>query len=354
MPLLFEPIQIRGVELKNRITVSPMCEYSSVDGFANDWHLVHLGSRAIGGAGLIFTEAAAVSPEGRITPDDLGIWKDDHINFLERITAFIEQHGAVPGIQLAHAGRKASHASPWKGGKALGENQGSWQTVAPSSVAFKEGEPLPKAMNKEDIQKVKDDFSSATKRAMKAGFKVFEIHAAHGYLINEFLSPLSNYRTDEYGGAFENRIRLLLEIIEVVRKVIDDTSPLFVRISASDWVDGGWDAEDSVSLANVLKTRGVDLIDCSSGGVSNEQKIPVEPLYQVPFAEKIKKKTGMLTGAVGLITSAFEAEVILQNQQADLIIMARQFLREPYFPLHAAKEMGVDVPWPVQYERAKR
>nr|MDQ6890605.1 NADH:flavin oxidoreductase/NADH oxidase [Bacteroidota bacterium] len=351
---LFEPIQIRGIQLKNRITVSPMCEYSSTDGFANDWHLVHLGSRAVGGAGLIFTEATAVSPEGRITHDDLGLWKEEHIDFLKRITAFIQQQGAVPGIQLAHAGRKASHFSPWKGGKALAENEGAWETLAPSAIAYKDGEPSPKAMSKYDIQKVINDFASATERAVKAGFKVFEIHAAHGYLINEFLSPLSNHRTDEYGGTFEDRIKLLLEIINVMRKVLPDEMPLFVRISATDWVDGGWTDDDSVALAKVLKTKGVDLIDCSSGGNSHEQKIPVRPLYQVPFSEKIKKEAGMLTAAVGLITTAGEAEVILKNNQADLIVMARQFLRDPYFPLHAAKELGVDVPWPVQYERAKK
>ncbi len=354
MALLFEPLKIRGIELKNRIVVSPMCEYSSVDGFANDWHLVHLGSRAVGGAGLVFTEASAVSPEGRISPDDLGIWKDEHTDFLSRITTFIGKQGAIPGIQLAHAGRKASHSSPWKGNKALKEMEGGWVTFAPSAIAYKEEEPLPNEMSKMDIQQLIKDFTAAAERSVKAGFKVIEIHAAHGYLINEFLSPLSNHRTDEYGGSFENRIRLLLEVVAVVRNVIKDEFPLFVRISATDWVKGGWNESDSVSLAKVLKTKDVDLIDCSSGGVSQEQKIPVMPLYQVPFAEKIKKETGILTGAVGLITSTKEAENILQNKQADLIIMARQFLREPYLPLHAAKELGVDVAWPVQYERAKK
>lgn len=354
MALLFEPLKIRDIELKNRLVVSPMCEYSSEDGFANDWHLVHLGSRAVGGAGLIFTEATAVSPEGRITPDDLGLWKDQHIEFLKRITTFIIQQGAVPGIQLAHAGRKASHFSPWKGGKALGENEGAWQTLAPSGLAYKEGEPLPKAMSKDDIQQLMKDFTSATERSLKAGFKVIEIHAAHGYLINEFLSPLSNLRTDEYGGSFENRIRILLEIVAAIRSVIKEEIPLFVRISASDWVEGGWTIEDSIVLSKVLKTKGVDLIDCSSGGVSHEQKIPVKPLYQVPFSEKIKTEVGMLTGAVGLITTTEEAEKVLRDKQADLIIMARQFLREPYFPLHAAKELDADVTWPVQYERAKK
>ncbi|MEO5893242.1 MAG: NADH:flavin oxidoreductase/NADH oxidase, partial [Ferruginibacter sp.] len=354
MALLFEPLVIRSIRLKNRIAVSPMCEYSSIDGFANDWHLVHLGSRATGGAGLVLTEATAVSPEGRITHDDLGIWKDEHIPFLQRINEFIESQNAVPGIQLAHAGRKASHHKPWKGGKSLTPEEGAWQTLAPSAIAFAEGEPQPKQMDAADIRQLIDDFTNATKRAISAGFKVFEIHAAHGYLLNEFLSPLSNHRTDEYGGSFENRSRLLIEIVTATRKLIGEDLALFVRISASDWVPGGFTEEDSVALANILKGIGVDLVDCSSGGNSPAQKIPVGPMYQVPFAEKLKKETGILTGAVGLITTASEAEQILANQQADLIILARQLLRDPYFPLHAAKELGADVPWPVQYERAKR
>ncbi len=354
MPILFEPIKIRGIELKNRLVVSPMCEYSSIDGFANDWHLVHLGTRAVGGAALIFTEATAVSPEGRITPDDLGIWKDEHIAFLKRITSFIEAHGGVPGIQLAHAGRKASHFSPWKGGRALKKEEGAWETLAPSPVAFREDEPLPREMSIDDINQLVKDFSAAAERALQAGFKVFEIHAAHGYLINEFLSPLSNYRNDDYGGSFENRSRILLEIVEGLREIIKEELPLFVRISTTDWVDGGWTIDDSVKLAKILKTKDVDLIDCSSGGNSPAQKIPVEPLYQVHFAEKIKKEVGIFTGAVGLITTASEAEQILSDHKADLIIMARQLLRDPYFPLHAAKELGADVAWPVQYERAKK
>lgn len=331
-----------------------MCEYSSVDGFANDWHLVHLGSRAVGGAGLIITEAAAVSPQGRITPDDLGIWKDEHILFLQRINAFIEAQGAVPGIQLAHAGRKASHHKPWKGGKPLMPEEGAWQTVAPSAIAFTQDEPTPKEMDKSSIQQCIADFTSAAERAISAGFKVIEIHAAHGYLLNEFLSPISNQRTDEYGGSFENRARLLVEITTAIRKVMGEGLPLFVRISATDWVPGGFDEQDSVQLAEILKAIGVDLIDCSSGGNSPLQKIPVGPMYQVPFAEKIKKQSGILTGAVGLITKAAEAEQILREGKADLIILARQLLRDPYFPLHAAKELGADVVWPIQYERAKR
>jgi len=331
-----------------------MCEYSSIDGFANDWHLVHLGSRAVGGAALIFTEATAVSPEARITADDLGIWMDNHIEFLKKITEFLHAHGAVPGIQLAHAGRKASHLSPWKGGRSLQKSEGAWQTFAPSAVPYKEGEPLPKEMSKNDINKVIHDFEDAAKRALKAGFKVVEIHAAHGYLINEFLSPISNKRTDEYGGSFENRIRILLIIVEAVRKIITDELPLFVRISASDWVDGGWTIEDSIELSKILKDKSVDLIDCSSGGNSPHQAIPLKPMYQVPFSERIKKETRILTGAVGLITTAKEAEQILEEEKADIIILARQFLRDPYFPLHAAKELEVEINWPVQYERAKK
>lgn len=354
MALLFNPLNIRGIRLKNRIAVSPMCEYSSIDGFANDWHLVHLGSRAVGGAGLVITEATAVSPEGRITPDDLGIWKDEHIPFLQRITEFIKSQDAVPGIQIAHAGRKASHHKPWKGGKSLGTDEGAWQTLAPSAIAFQEGEPVPKEMDAADIRQFVHDFTLAAERAVKAGFQVFEIHAAHGYLLNEFLSPLSNQRTDEYGGSFENRARLLLEITAATRKVIGENLPLLVRISATDWVPGGFTDEDAVALALLLKEQGVDLVDCSSGGNSPLQKIAVAPMYQVPFAEKIKRETGMMTGAVGLITQAAEAEQIIANQQADLVILARQLLRDPYFPLHAAKELGADIAWPPQYERAKR
>jgi 2,4-dienoyl-CoA reductase-like NADH-dependent reductase (Old Yellow Enzyme family) len=331
-----------------------MCEYSSIDGFANDWHLVHLGSRAIGGAGLIITEAAAVSPEGRITPDDLGIWKDEHIANLKNIVHFIETHGSIAGIQLAHAGRKASHQSPWKGGKPIAvHEEGGWQTVAPSALAFKGGDPAPHALTKEEIRKVVDDFRAATIRSLEAGFKVIELHAAHGYLIHEFLSPLSNKREDEYGGSFENRIRFLVEITDAVRAILPDTLPLFVRISATDWTEGGWTADDSVALAKVLEGKGVDLMDCSTGGNVAGAKIPVAPLYQVPFAEQIKKESNLLTGAVGLITTPQEAEVVLQQGKADLILLAREFLRDPYFPLHAAKELGVHLPWPVQYERAK-
>jgi 2,4-dienoyl-CoA reductase-like NADH-dependent reductase (Old Yellow Enzyme family) len=353
MAKLFEPLQIKSVELKNRIVVSPMCEYSSVDGFSNDWHLVHLGSRAVGGAGLIITEATAVSPEGRITPDDLGIWKDEHVEGLKRIITFIEAQGSIAGIQLAHAGRKASHTSPWKGGKMLSSEEGGWETVAPSAIAFRETERNPIALDKAGIEKVVSDFRDAAKRALQAGFKVVEIHAAHGYLLHEFFSPLSNNRPDEYGGTFENRVRILLEIIDAINEVWPKHLPFFVRISASDWTVGGWTLEESIQLTRILQTKGVDLIDCSSGGNIPHAKITVGPGYQVHFAEAIKKETGILTGAVGIITTTEQAEEILASGKADVVIMARQLLRDPYFPLHAAKALNVDVKWPVQYDRAK-
>jgi len=350
---LFEPFALRSITLKNRIVVSPMCQYSSKDGFANDWHLVHLGARAVGGAALVFSEATAVSPEGRITPQDLGIWKDEHIPQLKRITDFIRSQGSVPGIQLAHAGRKASHHRPWEaGGAALAPDEQPWTTEAPSALPFKEGEPAPRELSTEDIARITEDFRKATERALAAGFDVIEIHAAHGYLIHEFLSPLSNQRQDDYGGSFENRIRFLLQITKAIRAALPDQLPLVVRISATDWVDGGWSADDSVALARVLKTEGVDLIDCSSGGNSPAQKIKVEPLYQTPFAARVRAEAGIATGAVGLITTAAEAEGIIANEQADLVFLARQLLRDPYFPLHAAAELGATLPWPVQYERA--
>lgn len=354
MSNLFQPLRIGSIELKNRIVVSPMCQYSSVDGFANDWHLVHLGSRAVGGAALVFSEATAVSPEGRITHHDLGIYKDEHIEFLKRITGFLKQQNAVAGIQLAHAGRKASHHRPWEGSAALTENENPWMTEAPSALPYRDGEPVPHELTKEEIIKIIGDFKKATLRATEAGFHIIELHGAHGYLLHEFLSPLSNHRKDEYGGSFENRIRFLIEITETVRQVWSEEKPLFVRISATDWVDGGWNIDESIELSKILKTKGVDLIDCSSGGNSPAQKIPVGPLYQTPFAERIKKEAGIMTGAVGLITTAKEAESILTNEQADLIILARQLLREPYFPLHAAHDLDADIPWPLQYDRAKK
>jgi 2,4-dienoyl-CoA reductase-like NADH-dependent reductase (Old Yellow Enzyme family) len=353
MAMLFEPLRIHSLTLKNRIVVSPMCQYSSEDGFADDWHLVHLGSRAVGGAGLVFTEACSVSKEGRISPFDLGIWKDEHIVNMKRITQFIQSQDAVAGIQLAHAGRKASCAEPWKGGRQLSFAEGGWQTVAPSAVAFTEGTHTPVALTEERIKQVIEEFRTAAQRALQAGFQVIEIHAAHGYLFHEFFSPLSNFRTDQYGGSFENRIRLLLEVIEAVKTVWPTELPLFVRISATDWVEGGWDIVDSVRLSKSLKSSGVDLVDCSSGGNLAQAKIPVSPGYQVLFARQIKQEANILTGAVGLITKAQQAEDILTNNQADLVILAREFLRDPYFPLHAAAELHHDMQWPVQYQRAK-
>lgn len=354
MAKLFSPLTIKSVTLKNRIVVSPMCEYSSVDGFANEWHLVHLGSRAVGGAGLIITEATAVSPEGRISPDDLGIWKNAHLDKLRQIVSFVHAHGSIAGIQLAHAGRKASFAAPWKGGKQLDKNNGGWQTVSASAIPFYEGDEAPTALTAEGIKKVVDDFKAATQRALSAGFKLIEIHAAHGYLIHQFLSPLSNQRTDEYGGSFENRIRLILEVTEAIQSVWPKDLPLFVRISATDWAAGGWHEDEASKLTGILKGKGVDLIDCSSGGLTTAQKITIGPGYQVPFAEKIKKENAILTGAVGMITEAQQAESILEKEQADLIIIARELLRNPYFPLHAAQQLGADIEWPVQYQRAKK
>jgi len=353
MSKLFSPLHIKDIEFKNRIVISPMCQYSSVDGFASDWHLVHLGSRAVGGASLIIQEATAVSPEGRITPGDLGIYMDEHVQKLQTITQFIHQTGAVAGIQLAHAGRKASCAIPWNGGKQLIESEGGWETVAPSAIGFNPEDRAPHEMDQQDIVKVISDFKAAAERAVCAGYKVVEIHSAHGYLIHEFLSPLSNYRTDKYGGIFENRIRLLLEIVKAVKSVWLPNHPIFVRISATDWAEGGWNIDEAVRLSEILKTEGVDLIDCSSGGLVPYAKIPAGPGYQVVFSERIKKESGLLTGAVGLITEVPQAEEILRKGQADLILIARASLRNPYFALHAARDLGDDVTWPIQYGRAK-
>ena len=354
MSILFSPLNIKNITLKNRIVISPMCQYSSEEGFASDWHLVHLGSRAVGGAGLIITEATAISPEGRISADDLGIWSDDHVPMLKRITSFIHEQGSIAGIQLAHAGRKASTQSPWKGGKQVREAEGGWKTVAPSAIPFHEGDEAPIALLDDDIAKIKDDFRKAAQRALNAGFKVLEIHAAHGYLLHQFLSPLSNKRTDDYGGSFENRSRLLLEVIAEVQKEWPEENPLFVRLSATDWAEGGWTDEESVILSGILKPLGVDLIDCSSGGLAAHQQIPIFPGYQVEFAESIKQQTSILTAAVGLITEAAHAEEILKDGKADLVFFARQSLRDPYFPLHAATELSDDIKWPVQYERAAK
>jgi len=350
---LFSPLQIKSITLKNRLVVSPMCQYSSQEGFANDWHLVHLGSRAIGGAGLIIQEATAVSPEGRISPSDLGLWSDDHIEKLKSITQFIIGQNAVPGIQLAHAGRKASVSSPWYGNKKLDKNHGGWEAVAPSAISFYEGEIAPTALNLVGIQKVISDFKAATKRAIQAGFQVVEIHAAHGYLLHEFLSPLSNFRTDEYGGTFENRIRLLLEVLQAVQSEWTKELPLWVRISAMDWAEGGWDIEESIQLSVILKQKGVDLIDVSSGGLVMHQQISLGPGYQTPFAERIKKEAGIMTGAVGLITTSQQAEEIIANGKADLVLFARESLRNPNLGLTFAHELETDVQWPKQYDRAK-
>ncbi len=353
MSLLFSPFSIKNITLKNRIVVSPMCEYSSIDGFANNWHLVHLGSRAVGGAALVITEATAVSPEGRISVGDLGIWKDEHIEKLKEITDFIHDHDAVSGIQLAHAGRKASFDIPWENPLQLDKAHGGWDTVSASAEVFNPNDKTPIALDIKGIEKVKDDFKAATLRALKAGFKVVEIHAAHGYLIHQFLSPISNRRTDLYGGNFENRIRLLIETVNAVKEVWPSENPLFVRISASDWADQGWNLEESIQLSGILKNMGVDVIDTSSGGLTLKQEIPLSAGYQVPFASAIKKDADIATGAVGLITEAQQAETILQKGDADLIFIAREFLRDPYFPLRAAFELGDEVNWPLPYERAK-
>lgn len=351
---LFQSLKIRDIELKNRIVVSPMCQYSSEDGFANDWHFVHLGSRAVGGAALVFTEATAVTPEGRISPFDLGIWKDEHVEQLQRITNFIIAQDAVPGMQLAHAGRKASKSQPWTGDKLIPPSAGGWKTVAPSSIPFNEDYDKPHELSIAEINEIIDAFAAATGRALMAGFKVIEIHAAHGYLINEFLSPLSNKREDEYGGSFENRIRFLLEIVAAIRDVWPQGYPLFVRISASDWHPEGWSIDDSVKLAKILKEHAVDLMDCSSGGIVPNVRIPAAPGYQVPFSETVRKGSGILTGAVGIITTPEQAETIIASGQADVVLLARELLRDPYFPLRAGRELEYDIHWPVQYERAKR
>jgi 2,4-dienoyl-CoA reductase-like NADH-dependent reductase (Old Yellow Enzyme family) len=353
MSKLFSPLKIKGITLKNRIVISPMCMYSAIDGYANDWHLVHLGSRAVGGAALVIQEATAVSAEGRITPGDLGLYHEEHTEMLQRITAFIHQQGAVAGIQLAHAGRKASCQRPWEGGKQVGAGRGGWPTVAPSAIPFTPDDDAPRALDEDGIQKVISDFGTAARRALKSGYKLIEIHGAHGYLIHEFLSPLSNHRTDQYGGRFENRIRLLLAIVKEVQTVWPSNLPLFVRISATDWAEGGWNPDEAVRLADILKTKGVDLIDSSSGGLVPHAKVPLGPGYQVPFAERIKDETGILTGTVGLITDPLQAEEILQKDQADLILIARESLRSPYFAFEAARLLGDDIEWPRQYLRAK-
>jgi 2,4-dienoyl-CoA reductase-like NADH-dependent reductase (Old Yellow Enzyme family) len=353
MSALFTPLTLRDVTFRNRIFVSPMCQYSSRNGLATDWHLVHLGSRAVGGAGLVMVEATAVRPDGRISPDDSGIWSDEHVRAFARITAFVKEHGAVPGIQLAHAGRKASTAAPWRGEGPVGPENGGWQPVAPSPIAFGEGYPVPREMSRADVEAVRGDFAAAARRAAAAGFEVVELHMAHGYLLHEFLSPLANQRLDDYGGRLENRMRLPVEVATDVRAAWPGHLPLLVRVSATDWVDGGWDLPNTVELARRLKGVGVDLVDCSSGGIVPGVRVPVGPGYQVPFAAAVRSEAGIATGAVGMITQPAQAEEIVATGKADAVLLAREMLRDPYWPLHAASALGVEAPWPVQYLRAR-
>jgi 2,4-dienoyl-CoA reductase-like NADH-dependent reductase (Old Yellow Enzyme family) len=355
MAHLFDPLKLRGVQFANRIAVSPMCQYSCTDGFANDWHFVHLGSRAVGRAAAVIAEATAITADSRISPQDLGMWKDTHIEPLRRIFSFIAEQGSVPGIQLAHAGRKASTNQPWNGGKPTTPAEGGWTPIfAPSALAFTDGYQVPQALTTAEIGTVVEAFAAAACRAQAAGAKLIELHSAHGYLLHSFLSPLSNQRTDQYGGSFANRIRIVCEVVTAVRKVWPEQYPLWVRVSATDWSEGGWTPEESVELAKTLKPLGVDLIDCSSGGNVARAKIPVGPGYQVAFAEKIRREAGIATGAVGMITDPAQADQIIRSGQADVVIMARQFLRDPYWPLLAARALGQDIQWPLQYDRAKK
>lgn len=352
MTHLFNPFTLRGVAFRNRIGVSPMCQYSAQEGFANDWHLVHLGARAVGGAGLIIAEATAVQAHGRISPNDLGIWQDEHIAAFAPITKFIAEQGAVPGIQLAHAGRKANTARPWEGGLPLPDPAQTWPVVAPSALPFRADHPTPQELTLAEIAGIKAAFRDAAQRAVAAGFKVIEIHAAHGYLLHSFYSPLSNQRQDAYGGNFANRIRLVTEIAEAVRNVLPEALPLFVRVSSTDWVEGGWTIEDTVDLAKRLKQTGVDLIDCSSGGNVATATVPVGPGYQVRFAQAVRAGAGIATAAVGLITQPEQAEALVANGEADLVLLGREFLRDPYWPLHAAQVLKQKVTAPPQYGRA--
>ena len=353
MSQLFSPLKLRSVQFKNRIFVSPMCQYSSNDGMPTDWHLVHLGSRAVGGAALVMVEATAVSPEGRISPWDSGIWSNDHAQAFKRITAFIKAQSAVPGIQLAHAGRKASTDVPWRGGAPLGLDKGGWQTLAPSPLPFDEYSPLPREMSAADIADVIAQFARGARYALEAGFEVVEIHMAHGYLLHEFLSPLANRRSDPFGGSLEGRTRFPLKVADSVRQAWPAHLPLFVRISSTDWVEGGWDLAQSIELSRRLKEIGVDLIDCSSAGMVPHARIPAGPGFQVPFAAAIRREADMPTSAVGFITNPVQAEQIVALGEADAVLLAREMLRDPYWPLHAAKALNADVPWPPQYLRAK-
>ena len=352
MSLLLSPYTLRGVTARNRIWVAPMCQYSAVDGMPDDWHLVHLGARAVGGAGVVFTEATAVSPEGRISPQDTGIWTDEQAQAWARTVAFVQGQGALAGVQLAHAGRKGSTRRPWEGRGAVAPEDGGWLPVGPTADAYP-GLAQPSALDGAGIAKVRSDFVAATRRALTAGFDLVEVHAAHGYLLHEFLSPLSNARTDAYGGDLAGRMRLVLEVVEDVRAVWPDDQPVVLRISASDWVEGGWTVEDSVALAKEAAARGVDLVDCSSGGNSPDQSIPLGPGYQVPFAAQVRRDAGVATGAVGLLTDPHHAEQLLADGSADVVLLARELLRDPHWPLHAASALGDDVAWPVQYDRAR-
>jgi 2,4-dienoyl-CoA reductase-like NADH-dependent reductase (Old Yellow Enzyme family) len=354
MARLFTPFTLRGVTFRNRIFVSPMCQYSSRDGLATDWHLVHLGSRAVGGAGLVMVEATAVSPEGRISPDDSGIWSDRHAEAFLPVARFIREQGAIPGIQIAHAGRKASTDLPWRGGAPLAPAARGWQPLAPSPLPFAPGHPMPHELTADDLGMIEAQFRDAALRALAAGFQVVEIHMAHGYLLHEFLSPLANHRRDDYGGPLDNRLRFPLRVARAVRDVWPDDLPLFVRISATDWVEGGWDLGQSITLVHHLKGLGIDLIDCSAGFLTPDADIPFGPGYQTPFATAVRRETGIATGAVGFITDPAQAEQIVATGLADAVLLARQFLRDPYWPLHAARELGVDIPWPEQYLRAKQ
>jgi 2,4-dienoyl-CoA reductase-like NADH-dependent reductase (Old Yellow Enzyme family) len=350
---LFDPLTLREVTLRNRIGVSPMCQYSAEDGYARDWHLVHLGSRAAGGAGLVLTEATAVVPEGRISPHDLGLWSDSHIEGLARIVRFIEAEGAAAGIQLAHAGRKASTAPPWDGGGLVSPAAGGWRPAAPSGFPFNDGDPEPAELDEAGVRGVVDAFAAAARRARAAGFRVVEIHAAHGYLLHEFLSPLTNRRGDRWGGNLDNRVRLVLEVVDAVRREWPVSLPLFLRISATDWADGGWDVDQAVELARRVAARGVDVVDCSSGGLVPWARVEVRPGYQVPFAARIRGEAGVRTAAVGLITNSTQADEVVRSGAADLVLLGRLLLREPHWPLRAARELEADVRWPPQYLRAK-
>ena len=353
MSHLFTPLTLRELSIKNRIFVSPMCQYSSKEGMPSDWHLVHLGSRAVGGAGLVMVEASAVTPQGRITPDDSGIWNGAQAQAFVPITRFIREQGAVPAIQLAHAGRKASTDLPWKGSGPLDARHRGWQTVAPSALSFDSGHPAPREATVQDLEIILGQFASAARRSIEAGFEAVEIHMAHGYLLHEFLSPLSNLRKDDFGGSLENRCRFPLRVAKAVREIWPEHLPVFVRISACDWVEGGWDLEQTMKLVGELKKIGIDLIDCSSGGLVPEANPPFGPGFQTPFAEAIRQRLGIATGAVGFITEPAQAEQIVATGLADAVFLARGLLRDPYWPLHAARALGVDLPWPVQYERAK-